>query len=138
MPRPKKCRRVGQLPLHTFYNPRGAPLEGLNGLSLPVDGLEAMRLADAEAIDHAKASEIMGVSRPTFSRILNEARQIVAKALSNGWAIHIDGGNFNISEELPDIGHDDCRRRRKHGCGGWNGIQAGHDQSLQENIKNPE
>jgi len=38
----------------------------------------------------------MGISRPTFSRVLAEARTAVAKALTNGWAIRIEGGHYTI------------------------------------------
>jgi len=100
MPRPRKCRRVGREPVHTFYKPQGVPLEGLTGLNLSIEGLEAIRLADAEEMDHLVAAGRMGVSRPTFSRILAEARRIVARALSNGWAIHIDGGSYRV------VGHE--------------------------------
>lgn len=101
MPRPRKCRRVQNRPIHTFYKPQGVPLDGLTGVNLPVEGLEAIRMADAEAMDHSEAAEQMGVSRPTFSRILSEARQIVARALSQGWAIRIEGGNYRFESAEP-------------------------------------
>lgn len=116
MPRPRKCRRVGQTPVHAFYKPQGVPMEGLTGVNLAVEGLEAIRLADAEERDHSEAAEMMGVSRPTFSRILAEARGVVARALSNGWAIHIDGGNYRVVDQpgaMSGAGH--CRGGK--GCG---------------------
>lgn len=97
MPRPRKCRRVRQGPVHSFYKPQGVPLEELTGVNLSVEGLEALRLADAAGMDQADAAAQMGVSRPTFSRILAEARRVVARALSSGWAIHIDGGHYRIA-----------------------------------------
>jgi uncharacterized protein len=96
MPRPRKCRCVSRAPVYGFYKPQGVPLESLTGVNLTVEGLEALRLADAEEMDHAKAAERMRVSRPTFSRVLNEARRTVARALSNGWAIHIEGGDYRV------------------------------------------
>jgi len=99
MPRPRKCRRVGQTPVHTFYKPQGVPLEDLTGVNLTIEGLEALRLADAQELDHETAAARMAVSRPTFSRILSEARRVVARALSNGWAIHIDGGNYRVADQ---------------------------------------
>lgn len=96
MPRPRKCRRVGHAPRHTFYKPQGVPLHELMGTNLPVEGLEALRLADAQGIGHEEAAKRMGISRPTFSRLLAEARRIVATALTRGWAINIEGGNFEI------------------------------------------
>jgi predicted DNA-binding protein (UPF0251 family) len=76
-----------------------------------VEGLEAIRLSDAEGLDHAAAAEQMAVSRPTFSRILAEARRIVANALSNGWAIHIDGGSYRMD------GNAEARGRGRGGRG---------------------
>lgn len=117
MPRPRKCRRVEKRPIHTFYKPQGVPLEGLTGVSLSIEGLEAIRLADAEGLDHNYASEMMGISRPTFSRMLNEARQVVARALSNGWAIQIDGGNYQVvdkQESASFIGR--CGREKDSAC----------------------
>jgi predicted DNA-binding protein (UPF0251 family) len=102
MPRPRKCRRVGQHPLQTFYKPQGVPMRDLTGLNLPVEGLEALRLADAEEMEHAAAAEKMNVSRPTFSRILTDARRTVARALCNGWAIHISGGDYRIAHQVRD------------------------------------
>ena len=99
MARPRKCRRIGREPAHTFYKPQGVPLEGLTGVNLTVAGLEALRLADAEQMDHDRAAARMQVSRPTFSRMLGEARCIVARALCNGWAITISGGNYIIDPE---------------------------------------
>jgi uncharacterized protein len=117
MARPKKCRRVGRAPFHTFYKPQGVPLEGLTGVNLSVEGLEAIRLADAEQMDHDQAAALMSVSRPTFSRVLGEARHIVARALSNGWALNISGGDYRIvePEEPPDAVRADEDGRRKSG-----------------------
>lgn len=116
MPRPRKCRRVGREPVHRFYKPQGVPLERLRGLTLTVEGLEALRLCDAEGRDQAAAAEAMAVSRPTFSRILAEARGVVAKALSNGWALHIEGGDYRLAgDEATDRGLS--RRGRGGGRG---------------------
>lgn len=117
MPRPRKCRRVGQGPVHAFYKPQGVPLEGLTGVNLAVEGLEALRLADAEGLEHAAAAERMGVSRPTFSRVLSEARTVVARALSNGWAIHIDGGSYRVVDQDQPMRGPGLRR----GCRGRGG-----------------
>lgn len=116
MPRPRKCRRVGKQPVHTFYKPQGVPLEGLTGVSLSIEGLEAIRLADADGLDHDQASEMMGISRPTFSRVLNEARQVVARALSNGWAIQIDGGNYRVVDGEAPFDDTRCGRAKGSGC----------------------
>lgn len=96
MPRPRKACCVAASPTATYYKPRGVPLIALRCAALPVEGLEALRLADAETLGHAEAARRMGVSRPTFSRLLAKARRIVAGALVNGWALRIDGGAFRL------------------------------------------
>jgi predicted DNA-binding protein (UPF0251 family) len=112
MPRPRINRRVGHQPVATFYKPQGVELHRLKGLILTVEGLEAVRLADAEGLEHQHAAEMMGISRPTFSRLLAEARRTLATAVVNGWAIRIEGGSYEI---LPDHEIDFSRRRRHRG-----------------------
>ena len=51
----------------------------------------------------------MGISRPTFQRILVSARHKVADALLNGKAIKIEGGNFELATRrfrCADSGHE--------------------------------
>ena len=115
MPRPAKTRWVERPPVSDFYAPRGVPLHELEGRVLPVEGLEALRLADAEGFDHETAAALMGISRPTFSRILTNARQVVATALANGWALRISGGDFEIADD-----------HRRHGGGKHHGRGGGH------------
>jgi predicted DNA-binding protein (UPF0251 family) len=87
----------------------------LRGVTLTLDGLEAIRLADAEGLDHEEAAEKMGISRPTFSRLLAEARGIVARGLVKGWAIRIDGGNYIFTDAAAPAAPG--RRRCRRGAG---------------------
>lgn len=96
MPRPRKLRCVRRHPVEAFYKPQGVPMSRLKGVVLPVEGLEAIRLADAEGMEQNVAAQLMDVSRPTFSRILADARKIVAEAITKGWAIRIEGGAYRI------------------------------------------
>ena len=99
MPRPRKCRRVGRMPVYAFFRPHGVPLHQLTGVNLPVEAMEALRLVDAKGLNRAEAAEAMGISQPTLSRTLTQARQIVARALANGWAIHIEGGEYTLRSD---------------------------------------
>jgi predicted DNA-binding protein (UPF0251 family) len=109
-------RWIRHQPLVQFYAPQGVPQGRLRGVTLTLDGLEALRLADAEGLEQEQAAESMGISRPTFSRLLAEARGIVAMALVNGWAIRIEGGNYEYAgAEIPCAG---SRRRCRRGRGG--------------------
>lgn len=92
--RPRKCRIVRSSPLSRFYKPRGIPMCELQVVSLKDEEWEAIQLADYRGLAQSAAAENMGVSRPTFSRILSAARGAVAKALTEGAALKIDGGDF--------------------------------------------
>jgi predicted DNA-binding protein (UPF0251 family) len=96
--RRRRRRNIAVRPKATIFKPQGLPLTGLRGVVLRLDGLEALRLVDAEGLSQEEAAAAMGVSRPTVCRILAKARTQVARALSQGWAIRIEPGP---DEELP-------------------------------------
>lgn len=64
----------------------------LEEVALSVDELEAVRLADLEGLYQDDAAARMGVSRPTFARVVAAARRKVAEALVGGRALRIGGG----------------------------------------------
>lgn len=109
MPRPRKPRFVNARPIVDAFLPNRLPPWGREEVILSVEGLEAIRLSDFEGLDQEAAAARMNVSRPTFGRILTEARQIVADALVMGKALRIEGGHF----EMPPRGR--ARRRRGRG-----------------------
>ena len=80
----------------TYFKPRAVPLSSLEEVILLVDEFEALRLSDAEKINQAKAAKKMGVSQPTFSRLLTSARQKTADAVTHGKAIKIQGGKYKL------------------------------------------
>jgi len=96
MVRPKKNRCVLARPVSAFYKPRGVALHKMKGVTLTLEGFEALRLIDAEGINREKAAEMMEISPPTLCRILAEARSTVARALAHGWALRIEGGDYTI------------------------------------------
>ena len=98
MSRPKKCRCVNCTPNTSYFKPKGIPVFQLEEVSLSLDELEAIRLADYEGLYHEEAAVRMKVSRATFGRILTEARHKIAEAIVDGKALRIDtnrdqGGN---------------------------------------------
>lgn len=99
MPRPRKHCRIGRRPLATFYKPQGTPLAGLEEVLLSAEGMEALRLVDAEGLSQKVAALRMGVSRPTVCRILGEARAQVARALTQGCAIRIESADSGDDAE---------------------------------------
>jgi len=96
MPRPRKCRNIANEPIARFYKPQGVRMRELQHVVLKHDQLEALKLADMEQLDQETAASKMNISRATFSRLVNEARHVVAEALVNGWALKIDGGDFKV------------------------------------------
>jgi predicted DNA-binding protein (UPF0251 family) len=100
MVRPKKDRIVGFNPDVSYFKPRGIPLVDLDEVCLTVDEREAIRLADLLGLSHEDAGLKMGVSRATFGRIVQQARNTVADALINGKAINVEGGNYRLVSEI--------------------------------------
>ncbi len=96
MPRPHCRRHIDRLPGCTVFKPAGRPVASLDVLTLSLDQLEALRLADLERLYHGQAAERMGVSRQTFGRILDLARNTVARALVEGMALRVEGGPVTL------------------------------------------
>lgn len=92
MPRPKKGRCVTCRPGSAYFKPRGIPMTELDEVSLSIDELEAVRLADYEKLYHEEASKKMAISRQTFGRILGDARKKIAECLIHGKALRIEDG----------------------------------------------
>jgi predicted DNA-binding protein (UPF0251 family) len=99
MVRPQKDRMVAFNPEISYFKPRGIPMIDLEEVCLTVDQREAIRLSDLLGMSHEDAGRRMGVSRATFGRIIQKARNTVADALINGKAINVEGGNFRIVKQ---------------------------------------
>jgi predicted DNA-binding protein (UPF0251 family) len=99
MSRPKKCRCINCTPGSYYFKPRGIPLINLEEVTLTIDELEAIRLADYEGLYHEEAAKQMNISRATFGRILVGARHKTSGAIIHGKALKIEsntqqnGGN---------------------------------------------
>ena len=81
MPRTRRLRRVVEPPGFKGYRPYGNKNNKQEPVELHYEEYEAIKLADYDSLNHLQASEIMGVSRPTFARIYAKARQKIALAL---------------------------------------------------------
>lgn len=97
MPRPTKCRRVGNPPRMKGFTPFGLPLCKAENVQLKFEEYESIRLVNYEMLDQEKAAEQMNVSRPTFTRIYNKALEHIAKAFVEGKGILIEGGNYELN-----------------------------------------
>ncbi|HNX72818.1 MAG TPA: DUF134 domain-containing protein [Spirochaetales bacterium] len=99
MPRPVNERKLGGPIAPRVMKPAGVPARELEEVRLGFDEAEALRLADLEGLYQEAAARSMGVSRPTFGRIIETARHKVADAILNGKALRIDGGEIIIDEK---------------------------------------
>ena len=119
MARPVKPRWIGFDPPSVCFVPRQMAIDPANLTVLTLDELEAIRLADLEGFGQEEAARRMNVSRPTFGRIVEQARGKVAAALVNARAIGIEGGVVRFH---PPYGHAWGARR---GGGGPHGHRHG-------------
>lgn len=89
MARPCKPRCIHLQPASVYFKPRGIPMFELEEVSLNMDELEALRLADFMQLYQAEGAAQMHVSRQTFANIVASARRKVADALIHGKALKI-------------------------------------------------
>ncbi|NSW90093.1 MAG: DUF134 domain-containing protein [Firmicutes bacterium] len=94
MARPTKWRRVEFIPNVQYFAPADIEADNLKENILRVEELEAIRLKDLEGLEQETCAERMEISRQTFQRILNAAREKIADSLVTGKAIRIEGGNY--------------------------------------------
>jgi len=95
MPRPRICRRVRFMPDVTYFKPAGVRAVDLDEAILTVDEFEAVRLKDLEGMDQEACAARMGISQPTFHRLVTSARMKLADAIVNGKAVKIFGGSYS-------------------------------------------
>ena len=99
------------------FKPIGRPVSTLEIEELQLDELEALRLADLEGLYQEAAAERMGVSRPTFSRILARARTAVARALIEERVLVVGEGPVVAASDRPfPCPVHEGGRRRERGC----------------------
>lgn len=76
------------------FKPCGIPRSEVEVVELAFEELEAIRLVDVDELTQEEAALEMGISRRAFWEELKNARKKVARALVEGLAIDIKGGNY--------------------------------------------
>ncbi len=115
MSRPRKRRRVCNLPQISLFGPLkpGDQEKGL--ITMTIDEYETIRLIDHEGMTQEECSQRMNVARTTVQRIYNDARTKLSEALVNGKLLKIEGGDYKLCEQNPQsFGCTRCHRHR-HG-----------------------
>jgi len=108
MPRTEKDRIVHTPPLFSEFKPIGVPVHELMNVILTLDEFEAFRLADYLGLSHAEGAEEMGISRSTFSRLIEKSRKKISDFIIEGRVLSIDGGNVHFRNNIircQDCGH---------------------------------
>lgn len=84
MGRPKIPRKVGCKPRCTCFRPELKSSKKIEELLLLPDEAEVLKLHDIEGMEQKVAAHKMGISQPTFGRILKLAHEKISDALING------------------------------------------------------
>ncbi|TFG01312.1 MAG: DUF134 domain-containing protein [Promethearchaeota archaeon] len=106
MGRRTRRRWVGKPP-DNFYFSRESPSMDAN-IILTVAEFEALRLKHYMNLNQEQASEWMGISQPTFSRVIERAHQKLTQALIEGKTIKVFGGEVDYKITFIGYGCADC------------------------------
>ena len=113
MPRPRKCRKVCQMPRVREFLPAGAMPDD-DGVTLTVDEYEAIRLIDREGFSQEDCGSYMQVGRTTVQQIYDTARKKLAQALVEGVPLRIQGGHYQLCDgQEAYCGCGGCRKHRR-------------------------
>ena len=99
MSRPRNNSTIQIPPRVRGFIPVGYYADESEPLYLNIEEFEAIRLLDYEDQDQINAAKIMGISRPTLTRIYERARKKIAKALTESHQILIEGGKAIFNGE---------------------------------------
>jgi len=100
MARPQKNRKIKEPPVFSRFKPAGVKGKALDRIVLLIDEYEAIRLADNLGMSHEEAADEMEISRPTFTRLVEQARKKVSDMFIKGKMIVIEGGKVHFSKNL--------------------------------------
>ena len=116
MPRPRKCRKVCQLPRNNAFLPvNGSETE--QTIVMTVDEYETVRLLDKEGFSQEECGEYMKIARTTVQQIYMSARKKMATSLVEGLPLRIEGGDYQLcSGEEMNCNCGGCKKHRKN-CG---------------------
>ena len=80
------------------FKPFGIPITDLEPVILLYEEYESIRLSDYEGLTQEQSAARMAISRPTFTRIYEQARRTVARAFVEGKVIFIEGGDYHTND----------------------------------------
>ena len=114
MGRPKKCRKVCQLPNTKEFLPVGTD-DCTTAIVLTVDEFETLRLIDLQDLSQEECGANMQVARTTVQSIYGSARKKLAQALVEGRPIRIEGGDYQLCDGSSGVcGCSACHKHHLH------------------------
>lgn len=115
--RRKRARRVLNPPSVKGFKPYGVDSNlkpSADSVNLLIEEYEAIRLCDYDGLSHHKASLLMDVSRPTFTRIYAAALRKLAVAFVEGRQIAIVGGKVYFDSNWHQCNACECYFSHPH------------------------
>ena len=88
--RKRKNRNIDADHSGVCFKPCGIERNKIDRVILNEDEMEAIRLSDFEGLYQQECSNKMGISRTTFSRLIESARKKIADALLHKKALRIE------------------------------------------------
>ncbi len=108
--RPKKKKIIREQPRIDHFSPRGRPGRP-EEVVITIEEYESIRLSDQLGLAQKKAAQMMGISQQSFSRIVRNARRMIADAIVNAKIIRIEGGDY-VNKRSLDIA-DKLKRKEQ-------------------------
>ena len=99
-------RWVRQTPNNFYFTDLGKSKE--NSIVITVAEFEAMRLKHYVNLNQSDSAEKMGISQPTFSRVLDNAHRKMTLAILEGKSIRVYGGIYDYKVGFIGYGCINC------------------------------
>ncbi|MCD8121648.1 MAG: DUF134 domain-containing protein [Clostridiales bacterium] len=109
MARPQKRRCICSVPRNSEFQPQDCPWT--DSVNLTYDEYETIRILDYEHQTQEQCAQKMDISRPTVTRIYDEARRKIADVLVHGKRLTIGGGDVFVCPRM----RPECANER-HCC----------------------
>ncbi len=100
MARPRKRRRVCDMPTINRFGPLGRSSGKFPAIIMTIDEYESIRLIDYKGFTQEEAALQMNVARTTVQGIYAIARKKIAESLVNGRTLQIEGGEYRLCKDL--------------------------------------
>ena len=108
MGRRTSMRMVKHPPDNLYFRQMRDDILAGDQVILTLAEFESLRLKHYIMLKQEESAEKMGVSQPTFSRILDSAHQKVTQAIMEGKVIRVSGGNVDVKKGFIGYGCLNC------------------------------